>query len=149
MSQTTGPIIAVGAVVFHHDRILLVRRKHPPNQEQWAIPGGKVQLGESLRQAAEREIYEETGITIRAGDPVYTFEVIEPDKNGVIAYHYVVIDLHADYISGEPVAADDASEAAWITREDFAQLPVNKTTRYLLQKQFQFPEQHSHTTSES
>lgn len=140
MSDNTQPVVAVGAVVFHHDSILLVRRKRPPSQGEWAIPGGKVRRGETLRQAAEREIHEETGVTIRAGEPVYTFELIEPDVGGAIAYHYVVIDLHADYVSGVPVAADDASEAAWITRERFPGLTVNKTTRFLLKTQFQFPD---------
>lgn len=139
MPDNLRPVIAVGAVVIHDDRILLVRRSQPPSQGQWAIPGGKVQLGETLRQAAEREIQEETGITIRAGDPVYTFEVIEPDTSGAIAFHYVVIDLLADYVRGEPIAADDASEAAWISRKQFIHLPVNQTTRQLLQDQFQFP----------
>lgn len=139
MNKIVQPVIAVGAVVFHNDHILLVKRKQPPSQGQWAIPGGKVQLGESLRAAAEREIREETGVTIQAGDPVYTFEIIEPDAQGSIAYHYVIIDLLAEYIGGEPVAADDASQAAWIDRKSFTALPVNKTTRTLLQQQFHFP----------
>lgn len=140
MPESSQPVVAVGAVVFHDDCILLVRRNRPPSKGQWAIPGGKVRLGETLRQAAEREIHEETGIIIRAGKPVYTFEVIEPDASGTIAFHYVVIDLLADYVRGEPLAADDACDAAWITREHFTRLTVNETTRKLLQEHFQFPD---------
>lgn len=139
MPVNPQPTVGVGAVVFHLDRILLVRRNRPPNQGQWAIPGGKVKLGETLRQAAEREILEETGISIRAGEPVYTFEIIESDSSGAIAYHYVVIDLHADYVSGEPIAGDDASEAAWVPRERFLSLSVNSVTKQLLQNQYAFP----------
>lgn len=139
MRNITQPVLAVGAVVFHHDRILLVERKHAPNQGQWAIPGGKLRLGETLRVAAEREILEETGITIKAGDPIYTFEVIEKDPQGHIQFHYVVIDLLAEYVAGQPTAADDVSAAAWVDRDTFASLPVNKITKELLRKQFNFP----------
>ena len=141
MTKTEQPVIAVGAVVFHNDCILLVQRKQPPNQGQWAIPGGKVCLGESLRAAAEREILEETGVSVRAGDPIYTFEVIEPAPEGGIAYHYVVIDLLAEYLHGEPRAADDASAAAWVDRQSFTRLAVNATTKTLLQQKFGFPGQ--------
>jgi 8-oxo-dGTP diphosphatase len=139
MHNLKQPVLAVGAVVFHHDRILLVERKHAPNQGQWAIPGGKLQLGETLRAAAEREILEETGITIKAGDPIYTFEVIKHDPQGNIQFHYVVIDLRAEYIAGQPSAADDVSAAAWVDRDMFASLHVNNITKDLLRTQFNFP----------
>lgn len=139
MSNQTQPIIAVGAVVFHDNQVLLVERKQPPNQGQWAIPGGKVLLGESLNAAAEREILEETGITIRAGKPVYTFELIEKDPNANVLYHYVIIDLLAEYISGQPEPADDVSAAAWVDQKSLNTLPVNQETRKLLREHFDFP----------
>lgn len=139
MRNNNNPVLGVGAVVFHNDRVLLVKRKNPPNQDQWCIPGGKVQTGESLKQAAEREILEETGITIRAGDPVYCFEIIDADDHNYVRYHYVVIDLVAEYVSGEPKASDDASHAAWIDHETFLKLDVNETTRALLMEKYKFP----------
>lgn len=138
MSNMTQPIIAVGAVVFRDSHVLLVERKRPPNQGQWAIPGGKVRLGESLNAAAEREILEETGITIRAGKPVYTFELIEKDQNGNVIYHYVIIDLLAEYITGEPKPADDVSAAAWVDQKTLGNLPVNRETLRLLGERFNF-----------
>ena len=73
------PRVAVGAIVFKDHAVLLVRRANPPSQDVWAIPGGNVQLGESLQQAAEREILEETGVRIQAGAPVFTFDYIDRD----------------------------------------------------------------------
>ena len=138
MPPPAQPIIAVGAVVFQDDQVLLVQRKQAPNQGQWAIPGGKVHLGESLASAAEREILEETGVHIRAHRPVHTFELIEKNPQGNVNYHYVIIDLLADYISGQPQAADDVSAAAWISRTQLAALNVNSETRKLLCDRFNF-----------
>jgi 8-oxo-dGTP diphosphatase len=128
-----SPQVAVGAVVFRDDKVLLVKRDQPPGKGLWAIPGGSVRLGETLQEAAEREIREETGITIRAKAPSSTFDVIERDDQGRIRFHYVIVDLDADYLSGEPTAGDDASEARWVTLDHLDKMPVSKHTRQLLQ----------------
>lgn len=133
-----APRIAVGAVVFKDDGVLLVQRANPPSQGRWAIPGGSVGLGETLQQAAEREILEETGVVIRAGGPIFVFDVIEPDDRGGVRFHYVIVDLSAQYVSGEPRAADDAADARWIKEAELAALNVNPTTRRMLRKQFNF-----------
>jgi len=132
------PILAVGAVVIHQGRVLLVRRLRPPGQGQWAIPGGKVDLGETLAQAAERETLEETGLVIAAGEPIYTFEVIDRDDAGRVRYHYVIIDLLAEYVSGVLRAGDDASDARWVAPEELTSLGVHSRTRELLQFKFDF-----------
>jgi ADP-ribose pyrophosphatase len=132
------PVVAVGAVVFYQECVLLVKRKNPPAQAQWAIPGGKVRFGETLQQAAEREIIEETGITIKAGKPIYTFDVIEQGRADGMDFHYVIIDLEAEYMSGMPVPGDDAVEARWISRGELDQIDVNTKTRYLLEAYFGF-----------
>ncbi|RJQ84287.1 MAG: NUDIX domain-containing protein [Desulfobacteraceae bacterium] len=132
------PRLAVGAVVFKDNRVLLVQRGNPPGQGQWAIPGGSVRLGETLQQAAEREIFEETGIVIHAREPVLTFDVVDRDADGRVRFHYVIVDLAADYLSGELLAGDDATAARWVAADDLRTLPVNVRTRALLQRQFQF-----------
>ena len=134
----TQPQIAVGAVVFRKSRILLVHRGKPPAEKLWAIPGGKVRLGESLQQAAEREILEETGVIIRAGKPVFSFDMIDWDETGRVRYHYVIIDLMAKYLRGELKAGDDALSARWVFSSDITTLPVRNMTRRLLQDQFGF-----------
>lgn len=135
---TVVPQVGIGAIVFHNDAILLVKRGRPPNANQWAIPGGRLKTGETLQQAAEREILEETGINIKAKEPVYAFDLIEHDNDGEVSLHYVIIDLAAEYLSGEPQAGDDASDARWITTTELATLPVNETTLQLLQSHYNF-----------
>lgn len=133
-----SPRVAVGAVVIKEGRVLLVKRRDPPNRAQWAIPGGSIRLGESLQQAAEREILEETGVRIRAGRPIYIFDVIDRDPEGRIRYHYVITDLLAEYLGGDPTPRDDAEDARWLRPLDLDRLPVNATTRDLLQNTLRF-----------
>ncbi|RTZ97951.1 MAG: NUDIX hydrolase [Deltaproteobacteria bacterium] len=132
------PLAGVGAVVFHDSRVLLVHRKNPPARGMWAIPGGKIRLGESLQQAAEREILEETGITIMAGEPIFTFDMIDRDATGRVRYHYVIIDLAATYIRGQINAGDDAVSAAWVSAGKMASLSMSPITVRLLRDQFAF-----------
>jgi ADP-ribose pyrophosphatase len=128
------PRVAVGAVVIHDRRVLLVKRGKPPACGQWAIPGGSVQLGETLRAAAEREILEETGVRVRATGVVYTFEHIGRDENGRPRFHYVIVDLAADYVGGVPVGRDDAMDARWVSAVEMDSLQVNPNTLELLRR---------------
>ncbi len=132
------PRVAVGAVVFHDERVLLVRRGQAPSDGQWAIPGGGVELGESLAQAAEREIREETGVRIAAGEPIYVFDLIERDPADNVRFHYVIVDLAARYLGGEPHAGDDAAEARWVSADEIKQLTVSPPTRQLLARHYAF-----------
>lgn len=132
------PVVAVGAVVFSGERVLLVRRGQPPSHDLWAIPGGKVRLGETLQAAAEREILEETGLTVRARQPVYTFDLIEQDAQGRIRFHYVIVDLIADYVAGTISAGDDAREVRWIGPDEIRRLEVSPQTIELLQRKYGF-----------
>jgi len=127
-----APRVAVGAVVIKDRSVLLVKRGKAPSDGKWAIPGGSVELGETLQQAAEREIFEETNIRIRAGQPVYTFDFIERDRQGVIQFHYIIVDLAAEYLEGELMPGDDAAQAAWIPFDKLDSLELNATTREFL-----------------
>lgn len=133
-----APQVAVGAVVFKNGKCLLVRRKNPPSPGFWAIPGGSVHLGESLQRAAEREIWEETGVVIRAGKPVHVFDTIERDEQGRVRFHYVIADLKAEYVSGEPDAGDDALDARWFSAEEMGDRQIHALTRSLLKEEFDF-----------
>ncbi len=134
----TKPAVAVGAVVIHERRVLLVKRRNAPSLGEWAIPGGSVELGETLQQAAEREILEETGVTIRAGEPVFCFDAIVRESSGRVRFHYVITDVLADYVAGEPVANDDALDARWVTAEELDEMTVSKITLELLRNRLSF-----------
>jgi len=128
------PKVTVGAIVVKNNKVLLIKRKNAPNQGLWAIPGGKVEPGETLQQAAEREIKEETGLTIRAHEVIYVFDLIERDADDNLLFHYVIIDLMADYVSGELRAGDDATDACWVSKAELDQLSMTESTRKLLKE---------------
>ena len=127
-----SPVVGVGAVVIKDRNVLLVKRGVDPNKGLWAIPGGSLKLGETLQEGAEREIMEETGITIRAKEPVYSFDFFERDGDGRVRFHYVVVDMMADYIGGEVQGADDALEARWVSQDELKYLEVSRNTLKIL-----------------
>lgn len=122
------PRVGVGAIVINSGKVLLVQRGIEPSLGLWAIPGGTLKLGETLQECAAREILEETGITIKVGACVYIFDFFQRDERDKIKYHFVIVDFAGEYISGEPVGADDADEACWISPDELRKLPVAKNT---------------------
>ena len=129
-----APVPAVGAVVVHDGAVLLVRRGREPSRGVWAVPGGRVELGETLAEATEREVREETGVRVRAGEPIWSFDSVIRDEAGRVAFHYVIVDLRAEYVEGEPHARDDAAEARWARPEELSSLLVSKPTLELLRR---------------
>lgn len=134
LKSIKDPRAAAGAVVIEKGKVLLVKRKYPPKEGKWAIPGGSINLGETLQEAAEREIKEETGLTIGAKEPVYTFDLIEHDREGHIRFHYVVVDLQAEYVGGDLHPADDVSDARWFASDEIKDLDLTDNTRTLLRR---------------
>lgn len=120
--------VGVRAVTIHEGRVLLVKRGVEPSVGLWALPGGTLNLGETLEKCAAREVLEETGIKIKVGKFAYVFDYVERDDCEKIKFHFVVIDLIGEYISGELKAGDDADEARWLEPEELSKLPVAKNT---------------------
>ena len=130
------PQLGVGAIVLHQNKVLLVQRGREPAKGQWAIPGGKVAPGESLADATRREILEEKSITVEIGELAWHFEFIDCDSEGGVKFHYVVLDFHARYVSGEPVAGDDAAAVGWIGFDELDRLELNPSTEKALRELF-------------
>ena len=119
-----APVAAVGVVVVRGDQVLLIRRGREPIRGRWSLPGGAVELGEKVRQAAEREIQEECGVEIRATEVIKVLDAITPDDGKGFRFHYVLTELLADYVSGVPTAASDALEARWFALDQVGDLDI-------------------------
>jgi len=116
------PYVGIGVVVWREDKVLLVKRKNPPSKGQWGLPGGKQQVGETILKAAVREVREETGIDIAPLGIITALDAITHDKAGKIEYHYTIVEVVADWFSGEAKAADDALDVRWALPEEIEEL---------------------------
>ena len=128
------PLVGAGAVIVRGNQVVLVRRGRPPLAGEWSIPGGAVKLGETLRQAAEREAREETGLEIEAGEVLEVFESITPDSEGKTCYHYVIVDFLCRLKSGKLRAGGDALEAKWCRAEELAEMKVSEPATKVILK---------------
>ena len=111
------PLVGVGVVVWHGDKVLLIKRGKPPRAGQWSLPGGAQQLGETLAEAAKRELQEEAGLDIILGDIIATLDLIDRDDDGRVRYHYTLVDFTAEARSSNLRPGDDAADARWFDRD--------------------------------
>ena len=130
----TFPLVGVGAVVIQDSRVLLVKRAHPPIQGQWSIPGGVLEVGEMVRDAAIREAREETGLTVAPGELLGVYDRILYDAQQRVQYHYVLIDFLCRPVGGTLLAASDAAEVRWFTRDELPALNLAPDTQEVIQK---------------
>jgi 8-oxo-dGTP diphosphatase len=129
------PVLGVSVLVRRQDEVLLVRRGQFPFKDAWALPGGKVGVGERLVEAAVREVREETGITVADLTQIDVAEVIERGAHDSVTSHHVVI-VFAGRLPAEavPVASGDAAEARWVSRADTKRLRLTPDTARILLK---------------
>jgi|SRR5205807_6082553 len=130
------PIVGVGAVIVEQNRVLLARRGNPPRAGQWSLPGGVVELGETLRAATEREALEETGLIVDVGEVVEVLDRIIPGKNGAPQYHYVLVDFLCARREGELRAGGDAAEVAWASEEELEKYELEQIAIDVIRKAF-------------
>jgi ADP-ribose pyrophosphatase YjhB (NUDIX family) len=118
-----APVVGVGGVVVRHGQVLLIRRGKPPLYGRWVVPGGTVELGETLEEALVREMEEETGLRVEPIELLTVFDRIERDGDRVV-YHYVIVDYLCRWSSGAAKAASDALDVAWASPADLARFDL-------------------------
>lgn len=128
-----APLIGVGAIIIENGRVLLVKRGHPPLAGEWSIPGGVLEVGELLREAAIREAKEETGLTVEPGEILGVFDRLIRTGDRV-QYHYVLIDFLCRRVGGELKPGSDADEVGWFTSEEIPGLNLAPDTAEVIQK---------------
>jgi 8-oxo-dGTP diphosphatase len=130
------PIVGVGAVIVHEGRVLLVKRGSEPLKGRWSIPGGMLEIGETLRQGTAREALEETGLVVEVGEVLDAFDSIFIDANGRTQYHYVLLDFLCRVIAGELRVGGDADEVRWVESEELEGLQVTGNVARVIAKAF-------------
>jgi 8-oxo-dGTP diphosphatase len=118
--------VGVGAVIVDGDRVVLVKRAHEPLKGEWSLPGGTVEIGETLAEAVAREVHEETGLTVRVGPLVEILDRIHRDRDQRVEYHFVLMDYRCTVASGTLAHGSDASEACWVSRSELARYGLSE-----------------------
>jgi len=127
------PIVGIGAVVLHGADVLLIRRGKPPRQGDWSLPGGAQKLGETVIEAAHREIREEAGCDIEVLELLDVIDSIRHDADGRVQYHYTLVDVLAVAKSRNLRAGGDAAEASWFGRDQVAAMDLWSETRRMIE----------------
>jgi len=128
------PFVGVGVVVWKDEKFLLIQRGKPPRKGQWSIPGGRQELGESVKDTAVREVLEETGIVVTVTDFLDVIDSIQHDENGNISFHATLIDYAAEWISGGAKAGSDAIDVAWHSLEELSGLGLWSETERIIRQ---------------
>lgn len=133
-SYPEHPIVGVGAVIVAGGRALLVRRASEPLLGEWSVPGGMLELGETLRDGVRREVLEETGLVVEPGEVLDIFDSIFTDGEGRTQYHYVLIDYLCRPVSGEATAGTDVSEVRWVVENDLPAMKLRESIEQVARK---------------
>lgn len=131
------PLVGVGAIIIEDGRVVLVKRGHPPLVGEWSIPGGAMEVGETVREAAAREAREETGLKIETQELLGIYDRLLRDENGRVQYHYLLVDFLCRRVSGELCASGDADETHWFSRAELQQLSLPEDTAEVIRMGFE------------
>lgn len=136
MTYPDTPRVGVGIILIKDRQVLLVQRANPPGAGKWSLPGGKQELGETAQETARRELREETGLDCGELTLAGYVDSIHHDATGRIAFHYTILDFAARYIGGEPRAADDVLDLAWVSTDEFDRYDLWNKARALIHAAF-------------
>ena len=128
----TRPIVGVGTVVLDGDMVLMIQRGKPPRQGSWSLPGGAQELGETIHEAARREVREETGLEIEIFGLIDVVDSVRPDADDKIEYHYTLIDLAGHAVGGTLMAGGDAQDCRWFTRPEIDAMDIWPETKRII-----------------
>jgi 8-oxo-dGTP diphosphatase len=131
------PMVGVGGVVIAEGRALLIRRGSPPLEGEWSIPGGMLEISETIVEGVRRELLEETAIEVRVLDLIEVFERITRDTDGHAKYHFVILDYLCEVLKGEARAGSDVTDVAWVCEEELAGYSLTPTATRVIQKGFE------------
>ncbi len=126
------PIVGVGTVVLDGDMVLMIQRGKPPRQGSWSLPGGAQELGETIREAARREVREETGLEIEIIGLIDVVDSVRPDADDKIEYHYTLIDVAGHAVGGTLMAGGDAQDCRWFTRPEIDAMDIWSETKRII-----------------
>jgi 8-oxo-dGTP diphosphatase len=135
------PVVGVGAVVVRGGKALIIKRAHEPRQGEWSLPGGLLELGESLQEAVRREIKEETSLDIEVGPVIETFDRVHRDDAGKIRYHFVIVDFVCWSSGGEAIPGSDADGVAWVTADAIDDYKVNAHAKAVILRGLNYHQQ--------
>ncbi len=128
------PLVGVGAVLICNGKILLEKRKNEPGKGKWSIPGGLVELGESVEETVIREVHEETGLLVEKPEHIDVVDNVTRDENGEIKYHFVIIDYFVKLKGGTLKASSDAEELRWVAFDEVEKYDLTKTFKAFFQR---------------
>jgi len=131
------PVVGVGAVIVSDGRVVLIRRRHEPLAGHWSLPGGMVELGETLETAIAREMLEETSLVVEVGPVIEVFDRIMFDESGRVRYHFVLVDYLCWPIGGDLRASSDVDEAAWVDPADLERYSLTAKATVVIQRGLQ------------
>ena len=129
--------MGVGGVVVRDERALLIRRGSAPLKGEWSIPGGMLELGETILEGVQRELLEETAIEVRLLDLIEVFERLTRDEAGKLKYHFVILDYLCEAVRGEAQAGSDVTDVAWVRESELNDYSLTPTATRVVQKAFE------------
>jgi len=126
------PFVGVGVVIFRGDEVLLARRGKRPRRDEWSIPGGAQEIGETVFEAGRRETREETGLEIEILGLVDVVDAISRDEDGRVRFHYTLVDLVGEWRAGEAVPDDDVAALRWVPLAELDGYALRGATREVI-----------------